>query len=720
MKVRSVILILSIFITSSMFSQTAIPLDTVLKRSMSAAEKYNGLVENYTADVYMRTYVETLKKNFLYKYTRLVPRFVLHDPKSDEAVIETLSTLRFTYPNNYLQDIKNVTGTLTGKKDIDMIPFYLLNINVYGETTNTESFFMPVRFSTARYYTYHLRQTQSENNKTYYTVEFNPIYSNQKLLKGHFVIESGTWRIVHFSAEGVESFSNFSFEITMGNTWITNYLPVHFVIYHTATYLGNVVASRHLASLNYKDVVLRVNEKKEKMLNISDFFRVRLDSVPVNNDSVFWAQNRAIPLQARELEVIRNFVKTNQEKTAEEKVDNSVQNGKRVQQFAQRMVMNSRYKIKSTMIGYSGLLNPLMLGYSSIDGVTYRQKLSFNFDLKRSRTFNVNAFAGYMFRRKEFFTDVTSTWNYEPFYHGNVSLSAGIGNPTYSSLFIHEIQKNLQNSGIKFEDISVDYFKDYYVKLFNDYELFNGFVSTIGIEYHIRQPQKNGKTLLSPPVTEEINPIENIFVTKKAFAPYLRFSWTPEQYYRYEGRRKIYVRSRFPTFKIDLSRSFRDVFGSTSQYTRMEFDISQNIPLGPMSSFKYRAGAGRFVNQSTEYFADFTFFAKNNFPDNWQDGIGGTFSLLNRHLYNASDSYVQGHIMLETPFLIIRNIPFISDYINRERLYISQLYTPYIVSYTEFGYGVGNRFFKTANGAIFCSFHKTKFREIGVKASFEL
>ena len=719
MKIRSSILILSIFITSSMLSQTTIPLDTVLKRSMSAAEKYNGLVENYTADVYMRTYVETLKKNFLFKYTHLVPRFVLHDPKSDEALIETLSTLSFTYPNNYLQDIKNVTGTLTGKKDIDMIPFYLLNINVYGETTNTESFFMPVRFSTARYYTYHLRQMQFENNKTYYTVEFNPIYSNQKLLKGHFVIESGTWRIVHFSAEGVESFSNFSFEITMGNTWITNYLPVHFVIYHTANYLGNVVASRHLASMNYNNVVLRVNEKKEKILNISDFFRVRLDSVPVNNDSVFWAQNRAIPLQAREVEVIRNYEKTNQQKQAEEKVDISQQNGKRVQQFAQRMVMDSRYKIKSTMIGYSGLLNPLMLGYSSIDGVTYRQKLSFNFDLKRSRTFKVNAFAGYMFRRKEFFTDVTSTWNYEPFYHGNVSLSAGIGNPTYSSLFIHEIQKNLQNSGIKFEDISVNYFKDYYVKLFNDYELFNGFVSTIGIEYHIRQPKKNGQPLLSP-VTLESNPIENILVTKKAFAPYLRLSWTPEQYYRYEGRQKIYVRSRFPTFKIELSRSYRNVFGSTSQYNRVEFDMSQNIPLGPMSSFKYRVGAGRFVNQSTEYFADFTFFAKNNFPDNWQDGIGGTFSLLNRHLYNASDSYVQGHIMLETPFLIIRNIPLISDYINRERLYISQLYTPYIVSYTEFGYGVGNRFFKTANAAIFCSFHKTKFREIGVKASFEL
>lgn len=719
MKAKPVILILSFFITSSLFSQTTIPLDTVLKRSMSAAEKYNGLVENYTADVYMRTYVETLKKNFLYKYTHLVPRFVLHDPKSDEAVIETLSTLRFNYPNIYLQDIKNVTGTLTGKKDIDMIPFYLLNINVYGETTNTESFFMPVRFSTAKYYTYNLEQTQFENNKTYYTVEFNPIYDNQKLLRGHFVIESGTWRIVHFSAEGVESFADFSFEITMGDTWITNYLPVHFVIYHTANYLGNVVASRHLASVKYNDVVLRANEKKDKILNISDFFRVRLDSVPINNDSAFWAQNRAIPLQAKEMEVIKNFEKAERQRSEEKRISDSLQNGKKVQQFAQRMVMDSRYKIKSTMIGYSGLLNPLMLGYSSVDGITYKQKLSFNFDLKKSRTFKINAFASYMSRRKEFFTDLTSTWNYEPFYHGNVSLSAGIGNPIYSPLFINHLQEDLRDNSIKFEDISSNYFKDYYVKLFNDYELFNGFVSTIGIEYHIRQPKKNDLKLLSA-VTEETIPLDNILVTKKAFAPYLRLSWTPEQYYRYEGRQKIYVRSRFPTFKLELSKSYRDIFGSTSQYGRVEFDMSQNIPFGLMNSFRYHVGAGRFVNQSTEYFADFSFFAKNNFPDNWQDGIGGTFNLLNRHLYNASDSYVQAHFMLETPFLIIRNIPFISDYINRERLYVSQLYTPYIVSYTELGYGVGNRFFKTANAAIFCSFHKTKFWEIGVKASFEL
>ncbi|NLX81197.1 MAG: hypothetical protein GXZ03_06510, partial [Proteiniphilum sp.] len=309
MKIRIVILFLSLFISCNLFSQPILPLDTILKRSMSAAEKYNGLVENYKAEVYMRTYVETIKKNFLYKYTYLVPSLVLHDPKSDEAVIETISTLRYEYPNNYIQDIKNVTGTLTNKKDIDLIPFNLLNINVYGETTNAETFFMPVRLSTKKFYNYNLLKTTTEDNKTFYTIEFMPIYENQKLLKGNFVIEAGSWRIVHFSAAGVESFSDFSFDITMGDTWISNFLPEEFVIFHSVSYLGNIVASRHIAKIDYEEVNLRKNNEKKDELNLSGLFKVKLDSIPINNDYLFWRENRKIPLQAKELDVIANYNK---------------------------------------------------------------------------------------------------------------------------------------------------------------------------------------------------------------------------------------------------------------------------------------------------------------------------------------------------------------------------------------------------------------------------
>lgn len=694
-------------------SSPSLPIDTLLFRAMNAAEKYNELVDGYTAEVYTRTYVETVKKNFFYKYTHFIPQFVLHDPKNDEALIETISDFRFDYPNNYVQDIRHVMGTLTSQKDIEMIPFKLLNINIYGETTNDESFFMPIRTSTAKYYRYSLHETFQENERTYYHINFTPIYENTKLLKGSFIIERGTWRVIFFRGEGVDIFSDFSFEISMGDAWVTNYLPVKFVIYQTASYLGNVLASRHLAEIDYKEIQLREYIKPQQSLNISNFYKVRLDSVPVQSDSLFWEEMRPIPLQEREHEVITQHMQR-VHNMAVNKSKDTIPNNKIAQQVAQRVVLNSNYRYRSTRIGYSGLLNPLMLGYSSNDGLTYRQKLSFNIDMSHQRSVNINAFAGYMFRRKEFFTDMTTTFNYDPFNLGSASLSIGNGNPTYSSLFVDQIQDSLKNRGLTFEDISVDYYRDYYIKLFNTMEVTNGLLLQTGIDYHIRRSKSNTAKLRA--ASPESEPIEELFGTRRSFAPFIRLSWTPRQYYRYEGRQKIYVRSDFPTFKLELSRSFQDILGSTSEYNRVEFDISQHIPIGLMNSFQYHVGTGMFINQKTEYFADFVYFSKSNFPENWNDGLGGNFNLLGRDLYNASDSYIQAHAMFETPFLILKNIPFVSDFADMERVYLSHLYTPQIVSYTELGYGIGNRFF---NAGLFLSFHKTAFKQFGARAAFE-
>src|SRR5690554_5938094 len=514
--------------------------DTILMRAMSSAEKYNDLVDSYSAEVYTRSYVETVKKNILYKYTHLIPQFVLHDPHSDVALIETVSNFRYDQPNNYIHDIQHVTGTLTRQRDIELIPFKLLNINIYGETTNDESLFMPIRFSTAKYYQYELYQTFTENSKTYYNIHFTPIYDNPKLLKGSFIIERGTWRVVFFRGEGVDIFSDFSFEMTMGDEWVTNYLPVSFTIYRTTSYLGNVLSGRHLAKINYNEIQLRQSKEKERSLNISDFYKVRLDSVPVQNDAAFWRENRPIPLQEREKDVMTNFIQSQKERQEEKANGDSVNSRGVAQQMAQRMVLNSRYKYKSMKIGYSGLLNPLMLGYSSRDGITYRQKLSFNIDLTRNRTIKIDAFAGYLFRTKEVITDLTTTFNYEPMHLGSLSISIGNGNPTYSSLFVDQIQDSLINKGLSFEDISPHYYKDYYFKLLNTIEITHVLLFQTGIDYHIRKGES--KSLMLRSTDETLQPIEDMFGTRRSFAPFFRFSWTPRQYYRYEGRQKINVR----------------------------------------------------------------------------------------------------------------------------------------------------------------------------------
>src|SRR5690606_38238146 len=111
-----------------------------------------------------------------------------------------------------------------------------------------------------------------------------------------------------FRGEGLDIFSDFSFEMTMGDEWITNYLPVSFTIYQTAAYLGNILASRHLADITYKDIRLRQILEPVRSLNISDSYKVRLDAVPVSSDSLFWEEQRPIPLQAREKDVINRHI----------------------------------------------------------------------------------------------------------------------------------------------------------------------------------------------------------------------------------------------------------------------------------------------------------------------------------------------------------------------------------------------------------------------------
>ncbi|MFA6701412.1 MAG: DUF5686 family protein [Dysgonamonadaceae bacterium] len=716
MKILQIILILLVLYTTPMLAQYSPSVDSILIKAMQGAERYNGLVEKYKADVYMRSYIQTIKKNSLYKYTHLIPNFILHDPNSDEVLIETISKLKYDYPKSYVQDIKYVTGTLTKKGDINMIPFNFLHINIYGETSNEDSFFMPLRFTTSKYYIYKQTNSYCQNDTTYYTYTYSPIYENTKLLKGTFVIESGSWRVTQFMGEGIDLISDFSFIMTMGNGMISKYLPEDIRIFQSSAYLGNIVGSRHLATISYSEANLRQIKDKDHSLNLSDQYKVRLDSVPVFDDSTFWNANRPIPLQPLEDDILKNYEKKKDEELLKK------QNGDTItvsiaRQLAQRFVMSSNYDYKSTKIIYSGLLNPFLIGYSSIDGITYRQELGFDIGLKWDQSINMDAYVGYLFRRKELFCDITTRWNYNPARLGSVYFAAGIGNPSYSSLFVEEIQKSLKNEGLTFSDISVDIYKDYYFKLFNNIELVNGILLGAGIDYHIRRGDSNTLKLKSAPIDQSEKDINKMFGTRRTFVPSIRFEWTPQQYYRFEDRKKIYVRSSYPTFRIDLAHSFKNILGSASVYNKFELDVSQNVEIGLMKAFQYHVGAGLFTNQQTEYFADFSFFSKNNFPTNWDDGVGGGFNLLPREFYNASESYLQGHFMYETPFLLLKSIPHISKGVIGERLYLSQLYTPQIKSYTEIGYGIGNRVF---NVAIFTSFHNLNFGRVGIKAALEL
>ena len=189
------------------------------------------------------------------------------------------------------------------------------------------------------------------------------------------------------------------------------------------------------------------------------------------------------------------------------------------------------------------------------------------------------------------------------------------------------------------------------------------------------------------------------------------------RYYYMNGKRKINLRSDYPTFSVDYERGIEGVFKSTGEYERIEFDLQHKIQLGLMRNIYYRFGFGAFTNQDELYFVDFANFARHNLPVGWNDEIGGVFQVLDGRWYNSSRRYVRGHFTYEAPFLILRHLMKYTRYVQNERLYISALSMPHLQPYLEVGYGIGTHVFDVG---VFVSSENWKFSGIGCKFTFEL
>lgn len=275
--------------------------------------------------------------------------------------------------------------------------------------------------------------------------------------------------------------------------------------------------------------------------------------------------------------------------------------------------------------------------------------------------------------------------------------------------------KQLPDSTFNFDDVELDYFKDVYLNLFHNIEVVNGLYVKAGVSVHWRYLM-NKQELSLLPVIGRNGPL-GIKSDYNSFAPRIRIEWTPGMYYYMNGRRKMNVGSKMPTFMLDYERGIKGVFGSTGAHERWEFDVQQNLKLGSIRSIGYRVGGGMFTKQEDMYFVDFANFARRNLPEGWNDDIGGTFQLLDGRWYNASRQYWRANVTYESPFILLRPLNRWLGMVQQERLYGGILFMPHLNPYIEVGYGVGTHIFDVG---IFMSSINGQFDTVGFKFTFEL
>ena len=685
--------------------------DSVMTEVFKRSELYGKYIVEYEAQAYIKGTMQVLNKNILLKFA---PGFLSVDRKNDNTILESIVDIHFQAPNTFTQKIVAINGTTSNTSEIYEKVMQFLNINVYNPTSFNNEILMPTAKTGFKYYQFFYESTVDTLGYKFLKIRVEPKIKSQKLISGYVFVTENLWTIARIEVEGKIDFLHFNVQTNFGLPENDFLVPKSTEIELKIDLFGNKVINHYSSHYDYSLIKKYENEEEKKRLlnnlDLSDHFNVRLDSIPVIKDSLFWEENRAVSLSDKEKKIYEEH-----QDRVRNNLDSSFVKKSTTRNYTKGIFVPKRFEYNSTQFKYSGLLNPLKLAFWGKDGVTYWQKLHLSRESESGKVVSFVPDFGFVFKRNEAFFNVPVSFLFNPEKMGQIKFSLGNRNQAYNSKITDEIEETIPDS-IELEDLNLKYYRHYYTALTGQYELANGLLAQVGVDYHLYNPLKVNvpENIGSESEGEARDLIDDKY---KSFTPTVGFQWTPKQYYRYNGKRKEYVRSAFPTFSFEYARGIPGIMNSNSDYERLEADIQQSISLGLLRSVQYYAGIGLFSNAKSIYFADFKNFRRHNFPESWNDRIGGVFHLLDPYWYNASNSYIQIHAMYESPFVFLQFFKNVTKDVFKERFYFSQLYTRALPSYTELGYGVGNYIF---NVGVFVNFNKSEYESVGFKFAFEL
>lgn len=708
--------------------------DSIMEKVIFFAPFYERIVESYKAELYIKGWVNVRKKNHILRY---LPSMFRIKKGVKEYMMETYSDLNFTAPNIYDQKVKASVGTASEFWELDgRLPEYF-HINVYASTLLYDKLLSPLAPNAKNFYTYRIDTVMGEPHNLQYKIRFIPKNKSFQLVGGYMVVSDNVWSVREIRFAGRSEVMRFNNLVKMGEVGDSDeFLPLQYDVDATFRFLGNVIDGSYEAVLDYKNILQKSPSHIRKPTNkskydLSESYTLRTDTNSFLRDTASFNKLRPVPLTSHEKNLYQDFFLHRDTSVWKKKPKNK--NLEFWGQIGDALI--SRYTVDLDKLGSvrcSPLINPFLLSYSGKHGVSYRQEFKYNRLFTGDRLLRIVPRIGYNFKEKEFYWRVRSDFDYWPKKRAALHLDFGNGNRIYSSDVLDDL-KSIPDSLFDFNLIHLDYFKDLYLNLRHSWEIVNGLTLDVGISMHRRTEVERSRFVpnypVMPPVTRansggssffpsfDPNILNKFRHTYNSFAPRIRLSWTPGQYYYMNGDRKINLHSKYPSISVDWERGVSGVLHSSGSYERVEVDLQHQVSLGLMRDVYWRLGWGQFTNQKELYFVDFANLTRSNLPMGWNDEIGGVFQLLDGRWYNSSRKYLRGHLTYEAPFLLLRHLMKYTQYVLNERLYFNALVVPHLKPYLEVGYGIGTHIF---DFGLFASFANWKYNEIGCKFTFEL
>lgn len=717
----------------NIYGKRGVSADSIMEKVIFFAPFYESIVNEYRAELYIKGRVNIRKKNHI---IRFLPTMFRIRKGVNEYMMETYSDLHFTAPDIYDQKVKAGVGTASEFWEADGRLLEYFHINIYSSTLLYDKLLSPLASNAKKYYTYYIDSIMGPEFNRQYKIRFIPKSKSFQLVGGYMVVSDNVWSVREIRFAGRSEMFRFDNLLQLGEVGAPDeFLPVRYMVEGSFRFLGNVIDGSYTASLKYseisqKDTGREVEEQKKEKYDLTESYTLSNDTNAYQRDTAYFNSLRPIPLTQHEQSLYQDyFLRRDTVGVTKKKLNKNLEFWGQIGD-----ALISRYTVNLDKLGSvrcSPLINPFLLSYSGSNGISYRQEFKYNRLFPGDRLLRIVPRIGYNFKQKEFYWRVRSDFDYWPRKRAALHVELGNGNRIYSSDVLDDL-KAIPDSLFDFNQIHLDYFNDLYLNVEHSWEIVNGLTLDVGLSIHRRtEVERSNFDIVFPdtPPTRLVSDgqsylpgfdpeILNKFRhTYNSFAPRVRLTWKPGQYYYMNGDRKVNLHSKYPTVSVDWERGIKGVLQSSGSYERVEVDFQHNVPLGLMRDLYFRLGWGAFTRQEELYFVDFANLRRSNLPTGWNDDIGGVFQLLDGRWYNSSRKYARAHAVYEAPFLLIRHLNKYTQYVLNERLYFNMLFVPHLNPYLELGYGIGTHVF---DFGVFTSFANWKYQEIGVKFTFEL
>ncbi|MGQ1784975.1 DUF5686 family protein [Saccharicrinis sp. GN24d3] len=457
-------------------------------------------------------------------------------------------------------------------------------------------------------------------------------------------------------------------------------------------------------------------------------YRIVKDTVSV--DSIDWNKIRPIPLSKKEIESfgIKDSLTL---ALAGLEVDTTLQEKKKRSKLAKTLGnilygMNSMICDSTVEFGYNGLIGLGSFGFNSVDGVSYAQQ----FDFRRKfaddrRRIDIIPTLKYAFGRQKLMWNLETKLHYDHIKRIMFTLNAGqiskdFNEETGIAPFVN------MASSLLLKDNYMKLYQDNYIYVRSRTVLFNGLDLSVKVKYqnidrlenntdysfayNNKDYRENNRVLNHEDV--------NVFMGRKSFFVEGKLTYTPKYFYKIEGGKKTMLHSDYPTFNLLYRSGLSGVLNATARYDLLELSVDQELQWSLMYHLNYDISAGYFLNNSAMHFSHFKHFNTSEVPISFKDWKRN-FNLLNDYEYSTNKWYVEAHLSYSTPYLLIKNIPFLQDKLWNENIYFSHLTQSGFKNYNEVGYGI-SQIYLVANVGVFAGFNEMEFERWGVRLSINL